>query len=185
MLRGPDSSELEIDLANVEQHLRHLDVNDTLSPAERELEKLYFIHWQRRLRRLLRTEDSSFELGKELNEESRAALHQIKPSDESWKVITPRLLLRAVVNIREDVERQFDAQRDYSKDRCFNDLHPLVPGLAEPAIFKNYFYACIARIQQVVTHISAISRNLAQPGRVGRYDIDPVGMTADCRPYRT
>lgn len=74
-----------------------------------------------------------------------------------------------MVNIREDVERQCDAQRDHSEDTCFKDLHALVPGLTEPAVFKSHFYACIARIQQVVTHSFGrfLEISISQDGLVG------------------
>jgi|SRR5450432_2245135 len=63
LLRGPDSSELESDLSKVERRLSLLDLDGILSPAERELEKLYFIQWRRRLHRLLKKEAASLNQG--------------------------------------------------------------------------------------------------------------------------
>jgi hypothetical protein len=170
LLRGPDSAGLESDLSKVERRLSRLDLDDTLSPTERELEKLYFIHWRKRLHRLLKQEGVSLnQVGPEVAEAAGAPLNKIKPSDESWKAITPPSLIRAVTHIRGDFEHLCDAQRDSLKDKCFRDLHALASGMTEPSVFKRYFYECIERIQQIVVHGFGrfLEISLSQDGLIG------------------
>jgi hypothetical protein len=151
VLRGPDISCLEDDLAKVEQRLRRLETDDTVSPSERELEKMYFIHWRERLQSSLLKEGSGHKEPTQPSEKQPLRrLNQVKPSDESWKVITLPALLRAVMNIRKDFQRLCDAQRDYFQEQCFKDLHPLASSMTEPAVFRNYFYGCIERIREIV-----------------------------------
>jgi hypothetical protein len=153
LLRGPDISGLEADLAKVEQHLRRVEADDVFSPAERELEKSYYAHWRKRLERALANErPPSNQPSQQAEGAEPAALNQIKSSDESWKVITPPALLRAVMNIRHDCELLCDAQRDHFSAKCFKDLHPLASGMTEPTIFKNYFYGCIEKIQKIIKY---------------------------------
>jgi hypothetical protein len=174
LLRGPDSSELESDLSKVERRLSLLDLDDTLSPAERDLEKLYFIQWRKRLHRLLKKEAASLNQGgPEVNDAARASLTKITPSDESWKAITPPSLTRAVTHIRGDFEQLCDAQRDSFKRKCFRDLHALASGMTEPAVFKSHFYGCIERIQQIVLHGFGrfLEISLSQDGLIGAASI--------------
>lgn len=142
MLRGPDTDELKSDLVKVEQRLRRLEAKDTFSPGERRLEELYFLHWRKRLQYLLARQKVSFKA-------TGPSLNPVKP-DESWKVITPHALLRAVLKIRDDFAHLCGVQRDSLGDQCFKDLHNLAFGITEPAIFKNYFYRCIGEIQRIV-----------------------------------
>ena len=174
MLRGPNSSELETDLAKVEDRLRRMDRDAILSPAERELEKLYFMHWQKRLRFLLAKGDSRYNESVQQADPMPPSLNQVGASDESWKVITPAALLRAVMKIRKDFEQQCDAQRDYFEKRCFEDLHHLGFGKTEPAVFKNYFYACIARIQEIVKTVfdRFLAISLNQNGLIGMAPVE-------------
>jgi hypothetical protein len=153
LLRSPDISGLEADLAEVERHLRRVDADDIFSSQERELERMYYTHWRKRLKRVLANESAhSSEPSQQPEDPQPAALNQVKPTDESWKVITPAALMRAVMKIREDCKRLCDAQRDYLNDKCFKDLHPVAAGAAEPAIFKKYFYGCIGKIQETVKY---------------------------------
>jgi hypothetical protein len=153
LLRGPDTEELKSDLAKVEQRLRRLDAEDTFSPGERRLEQLYFLHWRKRLHFLLtRKKEVSFKaLRQDIEDAMGPSLDPVKP-DESWKVITPRVLLRAVLKIREDFAQLCGVQRNSFGDQCFKDLHDLAFGITEPAVFKNYFYRCIGEIQRIVIH---------------------------------
>jgi hypothetical protein len=159
LLRGPNSEEYEIDLKKIELRLRRLDRDDAFSPSERELEYQYFTHWRERLGYLLAKEHRS--VGETIQDARSAAgdsTNHIKVSDESWKAITPHVLFRAVINIREDFERVCDAQRDFFQTKCFKELHELAFGLTEPIVFKNHFDACIQRLQQVV--VQSFSRFL-------------------------
>ena len=150
---APDISGLEADLAEVEQHLRRVEVDDLFSPAERELDKLYYIHWRKRLERVLASQSAhSNQPSQQAKDAQPAPLNQVKPSDESWKVITPPALLRAVTKIRDDCEQLCDIQRDHLNDKCFKELHPVAPGMTEPAIFKNYFYDCSGKIREIVKY---------------------------------
>jgi hypothetical protein len=151
LLRGPDSAELKRDLEKVERRLRHLGADDTFSAAERKIEKQYFNHWRKRLEYLLRKEGVQFKEARQDGKEAeQTSSGHIKASDESWKVITPHPLLRAVSNIRDDFGRSCDQQRDFLRDKCFKELHELSVGTTEPLVFKNYFFGCIERIRQIV-----------------------------------
>lgn len=125
MLRGPDKSGLEAELAKVEQNLRRMEADDAFSPAERELEKLYYIQWRNRLELMLANEGApSKPPGRKTDDAQPSPLNKVRPSDESWKVITPPALLRAVMKIRNDFEQLCDAQCEYFNVKCFKDLHP-------------------------------------------------------------
>lgn len=151
MLRGPNSEEHEIDLEKIELRLRRLNREDAFSPSERELEYQYFNHWRERLRYLLAKERPSVgATTQNAQNTGDVSTNHVKVSDESWKVITPHVLFRAVINIREDFERVCDAQRGLFQGKCFKELHELAPGMTEPMVFRNHFDACIQRFQQVV-----------------------------------
>jgi hypothetical protein len=170
LLRGPFPSELEADLTQVEERLRSLATDDTYSPAERKLETSYFGHWQAKLRLMLAKADPSSGERDGHNEEVREGpSNQSKPSDESWRVITPLFLLRAVLNIREDFKRLSSAHHHYFERRCFNDLHPLVSGTTEPAVFKIHFFACINKLREIVTQSFGrfFKISLSQDGLIG------------------
>jgi hypothetical protein len=147
-----------------------LETDDTVSPSERELEKMYFIHWRERLQSSLLKEGSGHKEPTQPSEKQPLRrLNQVKPSDESWKVITPPALLRAVMNIRKDFQRRCDAQRDYFQEQCFKDLHPLASSMTEPAVFRNYFYGCIERIREIVKFAFGrfLEISLNQDGLIG------------------
>lgn len=156
MLRSPNSAECAHDLEKVELRLRRLDTDDVFSPSERELEHKYFTHWQERLRHLLAKERAPIsDTAQKSPNIGRVPPKPIKTSDESWKVITPHRLFRAVVKIRDDFERVCDVQRDFFKAKCFKDLHSLGPGMTEPMVFKGHFDTCTRRIAQVVAQFFA------------------------------
>jgi hypothetical protein len=102
------------------------------------------------------------------------ALNPVGPSDESWKAITPLVLIRAVTHIRKDFKDQSFWKCYYSQEQCFNDLHPLASSLTEPAIFTKHFYACVAELRKLVSH--AFERSLAiscaQKGVIGEAAIE-------------
>ena len=50
LLRGPDSSELEIDLVKIDEWLRKLDTDDALSTPELEFRRLYYTHLRDKIR---------------------------------------------------------------------------------------------------------------------------------------
>ena len=170
MLRGPNSTEWKGDLAEVEQRLRRLSADDTFTSAERELEKLYFSHWRKRLRHLMTKEGVSFEdpdLG--AKDAPGISFNDVKPSDESWKVITPRTLFRAVLKIRDDFEHLCDAQRGFFRERCFKEMRLLPAGMTEPTVFKNHFDGCIRRLQHILIHSFGrfLEISLSQEGLIG------------------
>ena len=170
MLRGPDVSGLEDDLAKVEQHLKRVEADDIFSPTERKLEKLYYMHWRRKLQLVLANEGaSSNQPSQQAREAQRFALNQVKPLDGSWKVITPPALMRAVLTIRNDFERLCDAQRDYFNDKCFKSLHPVAIGKIEPAVFKIHFYGCIEKLRETIKHTFGrfLEISLNQEGLIG------------------
>jgi hypothetical protein len=189
VLRGPDSLELEGDLAKVERCLRNLSTNDTLSPQESTLRTLYYTHLRDKLRLFLaRSKAAGKESGERLdttsagserlrddnNLRNKSALNQVDPSDESWKAITPPGLIRAVTHIRKDFGGQSFWKHYYSQKQCFNDLHPLVSSLTEPAIFRKYFYACVGELRKLVSHAfeRLLAISLAQKGIIGAAAIE-------------
>lgn len=174
MLRGPDSAEWKGDLAKVEQRWQRLNADDTFLSAERDLEKLYFNHWRKKLRYLLAKQGLSFSESGEGPEDSPGiSLNDVKPSDESWKVITPRILMRAVLKIREDFEHLFDAQRDFFRGKCFKDLHVLPTGTTEPVVFKNHFDGCVRKLQQILIYSFGrlLEISLSQEGLIGNASV--------------
>jgi len=99
VLRGPNPSELEADLAKIE---RRLTANGDLSSQERRLRNLYYTHLRNRFRSILvglndAQTVASKQLGTSTPAQQRHAegtddfaspINQIEPTDESWKIIT-------------------------------------------------------------------------------------------------
>jgi hypothetical protein len=185
VLRGPESSELEADLANVEGRLRSLKIDGALLPQERELRNLYYTHLRNKLRMFLaRSQAARQESGERLDDTHPASeglpddeppgLNQIGPADESWKVITPPSLIHAVAHIRKDFADASSRQHHYFEKQCFHDLHPLASGLTEPAIFRKHFYACVGELRKLVTEAfeRLLTISLPQNGIVGAAAIE-------------
>jgi len=175
LLRSSDLSELEIDLAKVEQYLKSFQEDDTFSPSERELQRMYYTHWQKRLRLVLAKRVGTLDpFSYQVKEAGQSSLNEAEASDESWKIITPPPLLRGVMNIRRDFEELCRAQRDYFREKCYKDLHPLTSGMTEPAVFKNYFYACIEKLQEIVKHSFGrfLEISLKQNGLIGAAPVE-------------
>ena len=188
VLRVPDSTELEADLAKAERCLKSLSADDTLSPQERTLRTLYYTHLRDKLRLfLVGSKAARKESGAQLASTSLASerlregdslhnestLNQIVRSDESWKAITPAGLIRAVRYIRKDFGDQWNRQHDYFEKQCFSDLHP-ISSLTEPATFQKHFYVCVGELRKLVSQaferLLTISR--AQKGIVGEAAIE-------------
>lgn len=175
MLRSDDLSELEMDLDKVEQCLKSLQADDTRSPSERELQRMYYTHWQKRLRLCLaKGGGTSDQFRDEAEQDAQSSLNEVKPVDDSWKVITPLPLLRGVENIRKDFGALCDVQMNYFRKKCFKDLHLLPSGTTEPTVFKNYSYACIGKLQEIVKYAFGrfLEISLNQSGPIGAAPID-------------
>ncbi len=175
MLRSDDLSELEMDLDKVEQCLKSLQADDTRSPSERELQRMYYTHWQKRLRLCLaKGGGTSDQFPDEVEQDAQSSLNEVKPVDDSWKVITPPPLLRGVKNIRKDFGALCDVQLNYFRKKCFKDLHLLPSGTTEPTVFKNYSYACIGKLQEIVKYAFGrfLEISLNQSGPIGAAPID-------------
>ena len=184
---GPDSSELEAVLGEIERCLQDMDTDNALSPAERELRSQYYTHRRSKIRSfLVGRSEARGEVHKEVDTSSIAerlradgghhqpTINQVNVSDESWKAITPPDLIHAVTHIREDFETLSVAQRRYFEQRCFSDLHKLEAGQTEPAVFGTHFNGCVAALRKLVPHSFGrlLDISLAQNGIVGAAPIE-------------
>jgi hypothetical protein len=184
LFRGPDSSELEADLAKIELCLRSLEADGALSPQERRLRSLYYTHLRNKVRSSLERAKGAHKetvgqlatgsaapqrLRVEDTDHQAASINQVEPSDESWKVITPTGLIHAVTNIRKDFGELCDGQRHYFENKCFKDLHPLASGLTASAVFKKHFWDCVGALCKVVPFAFArlLDLSLNQNGMIG------------------
>jgi hypothetical protein len=189
VLHGPEPSQLEVDLAKVEQSLKHLQSEDVLSNEARELRGIYYAHWRDKLRLLLLRGDvntkqpihhgRSSSSSRPPNADAagythKSPLNQVEPSGESWKVITPPGLLLAVMNIRDDFKQLSDAQRGHFEERCFKDLHPLTAEMTEPAVFAKHFRDCVGKLCDVVPYAFSRLLDIAlnQNGLIGRAPVE-------------
>jgi hypothetical protein len=185
VLRGPNPSELEADLAKIE---RRLTANGDLSSQERRLRNLYYTHLRNRFRSILvGLNDAQTVASKQLDtstpvqqrhaegtDDFASPINQIEPSDESWKIITSTGLIRAVTNVRKDFEKLSFAQHRFFGDKCFKDLHPLALGLTEPLVFKKHFWDCVGALCKVVPFVFGrfLDLSLNQNGPIGEAPIE-------------
>ena len=169
MLRdlGFNSSELERDRVKVERCLRTLQTDAALLPAERNLRRKYYTHWQNKLRFNLVTKHGAV---KDHEKPLRSPLNRVKISDDSWKVITPHALMHAVMTIREDFEKISDFQWRFFQRLCRRDLRQLAAGQTESAAFRTHFDNCAAKLAEGISQYifpRFLEQSLNQNGLIG------------------
>jgi hypothetical protein len=186
VLRSPDSSELEADLAKVDRRLR---ADGALWPQERRLRSLYYTHLRNRLRSLLaRTNGAQTETSEQFDTSPSApqrwcvegtdnhasSTNLVELTDESWKIITSNGLIHAVTNIRKNFEELSYGQRRFFGNQCFKDLHPLAPRLTEPAVFKKHFWDCVGALCKVVRFSFGrfLELSISQNGPIGEAPVE-------------